>query len=78
MRSSAATESGEDAADLWRRLRVTYRWRWEQLGAGQIEVVTDLTEADERSTPPDTGLAAVSGGDRYDDFIHLTGWEAFH
>ena len=74
----AASESGEDAADLWRRLRVTYRWRWEQLGAGQIEVVTDLTEADERSTPPDTGLAAVSGGDRYDDFIHLTGWEAFH
>ena len=74
----AASESGEHAADLWRRLGVTYRWRWEQLGAGQIEVVTDLTEPDERSTPPDTGLAAVSGGDRYDDFIHLTGWEAFH
>ena len=74
----ATSESGEDAADLWRRLGVTYRWRWEQLGAGQIEVVTDLTEADERSTPPDTGLPAVAGGDRYDDFIRLTGWEAFH
>lgn len=74
----AASESGEDAADLWDRLGVTYRWRWEQLGAGQIEVVTDLTEPDERSTPPDTGLAAVPGGNRYDDFIRLTGWEAFH
>ena len=41
-------------------------------------MVTDLTEPDELSTPPDTGLAAVAGGDPYDDFIRLTGWEAFH
>ena len=74
----ATSASGEDAADLWRRLGVTYRWRWEQLGRRQIEVVTDLTEPDELSTPPDTGLAAVAGGDPYDDFIRLTGWEAFH
>ena len=57
---------------------MTYRWRWEQLGRRQIEVVTDLTEPDELSTPPDTGLATVAGGDPYDDFIRLTGWEAFH
>ena len=74
----APSESGEDAADLWSRLGVTYRWRWEQLGARQIEVVTALTEPDARSTPPDTGLAAVPGGDPFDDFIHLAGWEAFH
>ena len=57
---------------------MTYRWRWEQLEAGQIEVATDITEPDERSTPPDTGLVAVSGGNPYDEFIRLTGWEAFH
>ena len=74
----ATSASGEGAADLWRRLGVTYRWRWEQLGRRQIEVVTDLTEPDELSTPPDTGLTAVAGSDPYDDFIRLTGWEAFH
>ena len=74
----ATSASGEDATDLWRRLGVTYRWRWEQLGTRQIEVVTDLTEPDELSTPPDTGLTAAAGGDPYDDFIRLTGWEAFH
>ena len=44
----------------------------EQLGRRQIEVVTDLTEPDELSTPPDTGLTAVAGSDPYDDFIRLT------
>ena len=74
----ASSKSREDAADLWSRLGVTYRWRWEQLGARQIEVVTALTEPDARSAPPDTGLAAVTGGDPFDDFIRLAGWEAFH
>lgn len=74
----ATSASGEGAADLWGRLGVTYRWRWEQLGRRQIEVVTELTEPDEFSTPPDTGLTAVAGSNPYDEFIHLTGWEAFH
>lgn len=74
----AASENDEDMADLWRRFDVTYRWRWEQLVAGQIEVVADLTEPDEHSTPPDTGLVPVPGGDRYDDFIRLIGWKVFH
>ena len=74
----ATSESGEGASDLWRRLGVTYHWRWEQLGRRQIEIVTDLTEPDEFSTPPDSGLTAVAGGDPYDDFVRLTGWEAFH
>ena len=69
-------EDGSGTAELWDRLRVTCDWRWEQLGAGRIEVVTDHTEPDEQSTPPDEGLRSVSGGDPYDDYTRLTGWES--
>ncbi len=69
------SDKGGGTAELWDRLRVTCLWRWEQLRQGQIEVVTDLTEPDELSTPPDEGLRPVSGGDLYDDFLRLTGWE---
>ena len=67
---------GSGTADLWDRLRVTCDWRWEQLEEGRIEVVTDLTEPDEQSSPPDGGLSPVSGGDPYDDYLGLTGWES--
>ena len=66
---------GSGTADLWDRLRVTCDWRWEQLRRGRIEVVTDLTEPDAQSKPPDGGLPTVSGSDPYDDFLRLTGWE---
>ena len=66
---------GSGTAELWERLRVTCDWRWEQLEQGRIEVVTDLTEPDEQSNPPDGGLTPVSGSDPYDDFLRLTGWE---
>ena len=71
------SDEGCGTADLWDRLRVTCDWRWEQLEQGRIEVVTDLTEPDDRSSPPQRGLRPVSGGDRYDDFLSLTGWETF-
>ena len=71
-----SSEDGSGTAELWDRLRVTCDWRWEQLGEGRIEVVTDHTEPDEQSTPPDEGLRSVSGGDPYDDFTRLTGWES--
>ena len=67
---------GSGTADLWDRLRMTCDWRWEQLGQGRIEVVTDLTEPDEQSKPPDGGLRPVSGSDPYDDYLRLTGWES--
>ena len=67
---------GSGTAELWERLRVTCDWRWEQLEQGRIEVVTDLTEPDERSKPPDEGLRPVSGSDPYDDYLRLTGWES--
>ena len=71
----AAPADGDGVSDLWGRVAVTYRWRWMQLERGRIEVVTDSTEPDDDSTPPVAGLEPVSGGDRYDDFTHLAGWE---
>ena len=70
------SSDGSGTADLWDRLQVTCDWRWQQLEEGRIEVVTDLTEPDEQSSPPDGGLSPVSGGDPYDDYLGLTGWES--
>ena len=70
------SNDGSSTADLWDRLRVTCDWRWEQLKEGRIEAVTDLTAPDEQSSPPDGGLRPVSGGDPYDDYLRLTGWES--
>ena len=71
----AAPGDGEGVSHLWRRVAATYGWRWTQLARGRIEVVTDATEPDDDSAPPEAGLAPVDGGDRYDEFVHLTGWE---
>ena len=71
------SNDGEGVAELWGRLLSTCRWRWAQLESGQVEVVTDHTEPDARSVPPETGLQPVTGGDKYDDFNRLTGWEDF-
>lgn len=65
---------GEDLAALWARLEVTYAWRRTQLERGRIEVPTDATEPDEESRPPEGGLQLLDDGDRFDDFVHLTGW----
>ena len=71
------SKSGEGSVHLWRRLSVTYEWRWAQLEAGRVEVVTGLNEPDHDSAPPDAGLAPVTDGDLYDEYGWLTGWEAF-
>ena len=71
----SSSKDGEGVANLWDRLRLTYDWRWAQLQSRRIEVVTDLTVPDEQSTPPEAGLRPVTGGDQYDDYVRLTGWE---
>ncbi len=67
----------EGVVHLWERLRHTCDWRWAQLESGQIEVVTDATKPDERSIPPEEGLRPVAGGDQFDDYLRLAGWEAY-
>ena len=69
------SEDAGGVADLWGQLLVTYDWRWAQLENGRIEVVTQYTAPDELSVPPDAGLRPAKGGDRFDSFMRLTGWE---
>ena len=69
-----SSSDGEGIADLWTRLEVTYNWRWTQLKRGRIEVPTDATASEEESSLPDTGLQPIVGGDKFDDFVRLTGW----
>ncbi len=71
----SASIDGSGVSDLWDRLQVTCDWRWAQLERGLIEVVTDLTEPDEQSNPPEAALRPVSGSDPYDDYPHLAGWD---
>lgn len=60
---------------VWRRLLGTCAWRRGQLDAGEIEINIDGTEPDEASRPPEGSLEAMPGGDRFDPFGALTGWE---
>ena len=69
------SSDGESVANLWDRLRITCDWRWAQLERGRIEVVTDFTEPDDESSPPEAGLRPLIGGDQYDEYMRLTGWE---
>ena len=69
------SNDGEGVANLWDRLRITSDWRWAQLEHGQIEVVTDFTEPDEASSPPEAGLRPLMESDQYDEYVRLTGWE---
>jgi hypothetical protein len=69
----AGGESG--MAPVWEQLLATFRWRWEQLGRGEIEIVhKDLDEA-AAGVPPEGGLAIEPLDPRYNPYVHLAGWE---
>jgi hypothetical protein len=62
-------------APVWGQLLATFRWRCEQLGRGEIEVVRkDLDEA-AAGVPPVGGLAIEPLDPRYNPYVHLAGWE---
>jgi hypothetical protein len=66
--------TGENTAQLWQRFLVTWKWRQEQIAAGHFEVVLEESEDDE-SRPPDDGLAIDVPDSRYNDCLHLAGWD---
>ena len=66
--------TGENTAQLWQRFLVTWKWRQEQISAGRFEVVLTKGEDDE-SQPPDDGLAIDLLDSRYNECLHLAGWE---
>lgn len=67
-------KTDENATQLWRRFEQSWKWRRSQFNQGLIEVVTELTEADANSVPPEDGLPAVKASDRYNDYVRLAGW----
>ena len=66
--------SEESVAHLWQRFETSWAWRRKQLDEGRIEVVTEQTEMDECSTPPEEGLILNMPNDRYNNYLHLAGW----
>jgi hypothetical protein len=66
--------TGENTARLWQRFLVTWKWRQEQIAAGHFEVVLEEGEDDE-SRPPDDGLAIEVPDNRYNECLHLAGWD---
>lgn len=66
--------TGENTAQLWQRFLVTWKWRQEQIAAGCFEVVLVEGEDDE-SRPPDDGLEIDVMDARYNDCLHLAGWD---
>lgn len=60
---------------LWQRLLDTWRWRKGQIDAGAIELVFDGLAPTDASAPPVAELPIEPLDPRYNDFIHLAGWE---
>ena len=66
--------SDETVTHLWQRFETSWTWRRAQLDQGRIEVVTEQTETDEDSIPPEEALRLNEPNDRYNNYRHLAGW----
>ena len=66
--------SDETVAHLWQRFEASWTWRRAQLDQGMIEVVTEQTETDEDSMPPEDALQLNEPNDRYNNYRYLAGW----
>ena len=65
----------ENTAHLWLRFIATWKWRREQLDAGQIELALAEIEETDASAFPETGLIAQVLYPGYNDYLALAGWE---
>lgn len=68
--------SGDEAniAELWQCFLATWRWRIQQVHAGQFELVLDTLAATEDSEPPETAMAIETLNSAYNDYLKLAGW----
>ncbi len=69
-----APDNGESVEELWKRVGVSYDWRWKQLARGRIEANVAFTQPTDESNPPASALETSDDPDRFDDFVNLTGW----
>ncbi len=51
-----APDSGESVEELWKRVGVSYDWRWKQLARGRIEANVAFTQPTDESNPPASAL----------------------
>lgn len=65
---------GENTAQLWQRFLATWRWRVEQIQAGQFEVALDAISASETSEPPEDAMVMEALNEAYNDYRTLAGW----
>ena len=70
----APDRSGENPAQLWQRFRESWKWRHEQLLAGNIEVVLEELQETPESVPPSAGLEIEPLSPQYNDYLTLAGW----
>ena len=75
VRLCAAREEGVNVATLWQSFLETWRWRKQQLEAGNIEVPVLGTEPDDDSIPPEGAFKPSETVNRdWDSYASLTGW----
>lgn len=67
-------EEYANSQTLWAAFRQSWDWRRAQLDGGIIEINVEGIESDQTSVPPDGALSIDKANDRFDDYIHLTGW----
>lgn len=67
--------NGENAAQLWQRFLVTWRWRVAQIQAGRFEVALDAIAVTDDSVPPEEAMAMETLNVAYNDYRTLAGWE---
>jgi len=62
--------------DVWRNFLVSWKWRQDQFDKKFFEVVLNDEDADEHSAVPEDGLKHELLDKRYNECLHLAGWEA--
>lgn len=65
----------ENTAQLWLRFIETWKWRREQLDAGQVELALAEIEETDASAFPENGLIPQVLYPGYNDYLALAGWE---
>lgn len=69
-----SADNRETLDALWARFGVSWRWRREQLDAGEIEIVGEDIEPVHAAEVPKDGFNAEELNEAYNAFRHLRGW----
>jgi hypothetical protein len=71
----AASQSGENTAQLWLRFIETWKWRRAQINEGEFELALESIDATHESEPPEDAMSMEYLSENYNDYLALAGWE---